>query len=239
MGGNDQPRSLESQIQLDRQAVKNYLDNVLRNSKCKQMTPKDLEDFIRAKVNEKLDSRERDHRTTTARKEYPNQYNAGKEMQQYINHCVAKLERKVDGRRPSENEQDDPEPLPKRHRQFKRETSPDDGTSEAEESETTTNEEENDESDEEHEDSEDDELDKQFEPKIVCRGFVIKVEEVGASGVRVGTKTKAKGKTNLTSLNGKIAARGITKEQKWKQAKRAWKWVDGKMVVWPPYDATD
>ena len=228
-------RTYERQLYLDRIAVKGYLDSRLKDSKCQKMTPKNWEDFIRAKVTEKLDSREREPKTTTARKEHKDQYDAENDMQHYIEYCWKNFGREFYGRRLAEQEQDDPEPLPR----IKQEQSCDDGTWESEESDTTTNDDENDESDKEEEGSDDEELDEHFKPKIVCRGFVIRGEGTQASGFRMGMNTKAKGKANLHSLQGKIASRGITKGQKWKQTKRSWKWVDGKMVVWPPYDAID
>ena len=44
-------------------------------------------------------------------------------------------------------------------------------------------------------------------------------------------------KSKASSLAGRIEPRGIVKQRSNKSAKRAWKWLNGKVVVWPPFEA--
>ena len=67
--------------------------------------------------------------------------------------------------------------------------------------------------------------------KVVCRGFVL-----GDGGAKVGSKKAMGMKKGGTASMAKVGPQGV---RKGRGIRRSWKWVGGKMVVWPPFDAVN
>lgn len=85
---------------------------------------------------------------------------------------------------------------------------------------------------------EEDEQDDEEDYEVVSRGFVINTKIVGVESFGVGFTSNALGQKSSRSLMGSIAPRGIVKERRRRKTVRAWKWFDGKMIVWPPLGNT-
>lgn len=225
-------RTFEHQRHLDRLTVKHMLDNIVQGHKLRQMTRADRVEYVKGSIRAKWAEREKTGKTTTARREYPKQFDEEAEMEYYLNYVSTHI-----GVPSEEEQQDDPED---RYfllglRGIKKEVT-------YEESPTPTSDSES----EDHsvdaasdEQSEDEEGEPDEEPAcvVVSRGFVIQNSKpgLGSLALRVSASREAKSKTS--SLVGRIDPRGIVKQQSKKSAKRTWKWLNGKLVVWPPFES--
>lgn len=218
------PRLFEHQLHLDRQVIHRELLKFAADTKWKQMTPRDREHDARTKIEAKLLAREKAKNTTTARLEYPNKYDDEGEMQNYLD--VLKAMGRDNGYGVGDGE-DDPEPLPT---SVKKEPN-DDDESDDEQSEVSSDDEEA--NVEIGEDDADVEGGKNFgscDCNVVSRGFVITSEEAEAGDFPM-VKAEAK-----SALNGNVQGGGTEKELIRASIKRSWKWLGGKMLVWPPLD---
>lgn len=219
-------RSFKNQIELDRQAIKRDLDKHVYSTKFKQMTVKDRKDYIRAGMRKKLDARERSGFTTTARKDFPDQFDEEEEMQ----HLKKAYSTEIYEGMNAYDAEDDPEPLPTGGRRIKKEEE-----SDGEDSVVASESEDNEADADSDEDSDDEGNEPNDRPVcvVVSRGFVIQISNHGVGGSRFGTKLGQEAKPKVSSVTGRSKPRGIVKEQAWKATKPSWKWVDGKLAVWP------
>ena len=216
----------------DRQKVRKALNKLVRTAKWKDMKVNDREAAIRNRLIAVLDERERSSYMTTARHEYPERFDQAMEEDHFVAAYAHDIGLQI--------EQDDPEPLPK-GRKIKQEPRDDDDGDDG----ATETDEQSEESSEYREGSSsamkaergEEKSDGPIIYKVVNRGFVISSEKPGVKALHPGVRPSSQHKLNTASLGGRRVACGITKDQKWKHAKRAWKWIDGKMVVWPALDA--
>lgn len=74
---------------------------------------------------------------------------------------------------------------------------------------------------------------------MVARDFVISTKVAPIGGYNMDFKTYKPTKVKGGSIKGRIQPSGVAKMQPWKAMKRAWRWVDGVLVVWPPSEASD
>lgn len=84
------PRSFDHLQKNDRAAIRTTINNLTRAPKWKQMTSNDRRAGIRKAINEKIEQRDRNGNTRTARKEYPEEWDLEGEMRYFL-HMYANL----------------------------------------------------------------------------------------------------------------------------------------------------
>lgn len=195
------------------------------------MTVKDRAAAVKKTVSDKLKERYENPTCRSASKEYADHFDEDEEIQYFLRVYMWSIEWNA--------QQDDDKELPQDMPRIKKEKDSYESESEDEDSDESEDTEESTESDDEADGGKI----KPVKPtdegpiEVVCRGLVINTEPVRVGMLNNAIKLESDGKTKAGSLRSRIEPRGIVKEQTWKDTRCAWKWVDGKLMVWPPFEA--